>query len=183
MGGGGGRPCSAAATLGQKLSAITVATVSSGAPSWRPLPPGSLPALGAPGVRPAAGGPALRAAWGRMLQGAGAHPDCFALEGREEPRPRDWGPGGAGGGVVPPLVSPSVPRADELSLPLALLFQSCRSWAAATGECRAVRGAGVGKTGGLSESYGKNFPPLGTAKLTFLQRLSWFYSPLCGDID
>lgn len=95
-------------------------------------------------------------------------------------RLREWrGPPVSPG--YPRSRSVSAPRAGELSLPLPSLFGRCQSGAAATAERLAVRG--VGKAGGLCESYGKNFPPLGTAKLTFLQRSSWFYSLSRGAID
>lgn len=150
-GGGGVRPGSAAATLGQELSAITVAAVPSGAPSWRPLPPGPLPALGAPGVRPAAGGPALPAAWSRMLRGAGARPDCFDVGGREELSPGDWGPGGAGGGEVPG--EPGRPAGWRTFPPPRVIVPALR--VRIRGERRAVRGRGWRKREGFASLMGK----------------------------
>lgn len=173
-GGGGGRPSSgsAAAPLGQKLSAITVAAVPSGAPSRRPLPLCALPGLGAPGVRPAAGGPALRASGAGCSRERGRAPGRFDVGGREEPSA--WREGGrAAQGVARPPGEPRVPPEQERERPAgwrtfppppvivrALPVRGRRNR-------RAPGGPGGGKSGRALRVLREKFPTAGHRKVNF----------------
>lgn len=90
---------------------------------------------------------------------------------------RERGPGGAGSSEAPGEPG----RSSNFPSPSRYCSGAADPGPRPATERRAV--LGVGKAGGLCESSGEIFPPLGSAKLTFLQQLSWLYSLRHGAID